>query len=100
MRHEKVFKRDDGSKVRLTVELNVDFGSSKPRWYLRCDTCNKGKRTWLSTVEDDYFFRKLSHDGKRQHITKVALLHVSENELTQTMEELWQQLKPSVSHLD
>ncbi len=94
MRHEKTIKREDGSRVRISVELsNPSYEDARITSYV-C-TCKKGKRTWTLTYNsDDYKYRALSMPERRKYEEQSQLAAVSSAELLETKIELWQKLKP------
>lgn len=53
MKHEKIIRRGDGSKVRIIVELRVELFRDSHSWEFSVDLCQKGKRTWLSSCDSE-----------------------------------------------
>lgn len=95
MRHEKILKRYDGTRVRLTVEVRVEWNSDVPVWSLRVAVCDKGKRTFVNVVnDDDYKRRKLSYEEKKAYDEACCLAYVTHDEVDVAYEELWIKLKP------
>lgn len=100
MRHEKIFKREDGSRVRVNIEFRADWSYSKPEWYFSVDTCEKGKRTWVPACNgDDYFFRKLTMAERAKAVREESLKRASIDEVKLAMLELWDRLRPSEDNL-
>jgi hypothetical protein len=97
MRHEKIIKRADGSKVRINIEFRADWSSSKAEWSFRVDYCEKGKRTWIPSCDrNDYQFRRLSMEQRSQAIREKSLSRASLQEIEAAMLELWETLRPSM----
>jgi hypothetical protein len=93
-RLEKMIKREDGSRIKIIVEIfNVNYGSLQYKSsVLHCD---KGKRTWRGTFNsDDYEYRGLSMDDRRKFEYESQLEFVSDQEILQAKIELWESLKP------
>lgn len=94
MKHEKTLIRENGLKVRITVELRIDW--QETYWSTIVETCQPKKRTWINTHDSDlYSFRRLAtRQEKNQAILAQHLNHVTLAELEQARLELWQQIKP------
>jgi hypothetical protein len=98
MRHEKIIRRDDGSKVKIEVELSVELYSQDIRWDFKTYKCLKGKRTWETAV--DLFsreLRRLSTHQKRERALQLKLQLATKEEVETAMLELLAQIKPEVS---
>ena len=98
MKHEKIIKRADGSRVRITVELRVEWlGVDPVRWSFATHRCAKGKRTWVTFVNhDDYSWRKLSDKERSEEDERRSLLLATKPEVESVMLELWEKVKPSL----
>lgn len=93
-RHQKEIKRTDGSKVRITVEVRIDYRECK--YSFSVDTCQPRKLTWVSAVDhNDYSWRRLSPEDRQSEDTRRKLLHVTLEEVQSLAEELWQGLQPN-----
>lgn len=98
MRHEKIIKRPDGSKVLVKVVFSCDFTRLTPDWSFDVFTCEKGKRTWNAVCDrTSYGFRRLSSDERPQKIRDEFMRHVTAEEVEAAMLELWEQLKPTAA---
>jgi hypothetical protein len=98
MRHEKIFKRSDGSKVRITVELHIRDHWHVAEWSFLVHTREKNKRLWWSVIDPySYELRDLPMAKQKAKIHEECLKHVSIEEVTEVANELWQMLKPSES---
>lgn len=97
MRHEKIIKRPDGSRVRITVTLDTESYKTTARWGFMCDVCEKGKRTWTTPVNrDDYSWRRLSAEDRIAENKRRCLTLASEEEVLEVMQELMALIKPSI----
>jgi hypothetical protein len=94
MRHSKILKRPDGSRVRINVELLIDRSYNQSLWSFTVDTCDKGKRTW-QTPAGTSKLRILDRD-KLQNIREESLRRASSHEIQAVMFELWEALRPSI----
>lgn len=89
MIHEKIFKRDDGSKVRLTASLCSWQVHYEAVWRFECYQCGPRKRTWADVVDtDSYQWRRLSPDDRLKSEMRDILKYVAKEEIRETMREL------------
>jgi hypothetical protein len=96
MRIEKVIKREDGSKVRITATINQTY--NKLTYETWVHVCGKGKRSWVGVYStDDFSFRRLDSKGREAFVESKQLLHVTKLELYQARLELWESIKPQES---
>lgn len=97
LKHEKIIKRDDGSRVRITVELAVEWSCPEARWSFVVHSCEKGKRIWRTPVNhDDFSWRRLGAEERREEDNRRSLQLASSQEVEEAMMELWQKIKPSM----
>jgi hypothetical protein len=91
--HEKIIKRDDGSKVQIIVSILEDQGGLVYRE--RVKVCSKGKRTWVSPFDNGgHDYRKMSVAEQKAFSREQLLKFVSKEELMQAKLELWEKFKP------
>lgn len=88
MQHEKILRRDDGSRVKIVVRLVCDHFSNHPQWYFYCHHCAPGKRTWTNPSS--------SHTERIADERKRSLLLASEEEIKEAMRELLLKIVPTV----
>ena len=74
MRHEKIFNREDGSKVMVDVSLYTDGLRNKFHWDFNVAIKGKGKKTWFYN-----------------HYEKATKEEIQETKL-----ELWELIKPKI----
>lgn len=97
MRHEKIIKRPDGSRVKITVTLNTQSHRNEAYWNFMCHVCEPRKRTWTTPVNhDDYSWRDLNHDDRVAEDKRRCLTLASEEEVLDAMQELLQSIKPVI----
>lgn len=95
MKHEKILRRDDGSRVKIEVLLNTDSYRSGFGYTSRVFSCEKGKRTWVGTYNHDcHMYRKLSMDERIRFQYDSQFNLVLETELQEVRLELWDKIKP------
>jgi hypothetical protein len=98
MRHEKIFIREDKSKVSLTVSIDISTYSRTPiEWDFSVAICEPRKRTWkYVTNKDDYSWRKLSMEDRAKYDRSMYLKHVTTEEVLEVQMELWEMIKPKL----
>jgi hypothetical protein len=95
--HEEIFKREDGSRVKIVAKILVDSWRAKAgfQYVTEVFTCEKGKRTWKRTYDQDcYKYRALSMEERVEFQDKSKLDFVSKSELCDVLENLWLKLSP------
>ncbi len=94
MRHEKTFRRDDGSRVKVEVRLEIEYGR-KPVFTYWAGACQPRKRTFISaTNHDDYSWRRLSREDRDKEDMRRILSVATADELHEVAMELWDLCKP------
>lgn len=94
---EAILKRDDGTRVKITVEYYSDsvYSSKSLEYKVIVSYCNKGKRTWMLTYNaDGYKYRKLSMEERRIFVKESYLDYVTEKEILEVKLALWESIKP------
>lgn len=95
MRHEKIIKRADGSRVKLIVSIKDDGYSNNFAYKVIAHTCEPKKRTWVMTYSSDNFsFRRLTMDERDEYVKNSILSVASKEEILEAKLELWQLIKP------
>lgn len=98
MRHERILKRDDGSRVKITVSLDTASYKSTATWSFSCHACAPNKRTWITPVDHhDYRWRKLKHEQKIAEDLRRCLMLATEQEVLDTMRECLAKCEPKIS---
>jgi hypothetical protein len=91
--YDKIIKRDDGSRVKIVI--NVIFIHNEIAYRTTVLICIKGKRTWRNATDsNDYTHRALSMEDRVKKDLKNQLTIISESEMLDAKLEAWQQLKP------
>lgn len=95
MYHEKVFKRESGKKVLIRAYCYLD--SLKGMSYtVSMALCEPRKRNFNFFSFDDYSYRALKMEARREHEMNVFLKHATAEEINQVKLELWKKLKPVI----
>ncbi|MCP4356295.1 MAG: hypothetical protein GY793_11870 [Proteobacteria bacterium] len=97
MRHEKIIRREDGSRIKIEVSVYMDgHGGGKPRYDFTVTLCEKGKRTFkgVHNFDYDYTWRAMSMEDRKKYCKNKYLEYVSTEEVNQAFLELWEMLKP------
>lgn len=94
MRHEKIIKRLDGSRVMLAVEFNADYRGVI--WRVDVRKAAPGKRKFFDVVDtNDFDYRRQSFPEGREVWAKNKMLeHVTLKEIKDAKLELYELLKP------
>jgi hypothetical protein len=98
MKHEKIIKREDGSRVKILVDLESGWlDRDCVKWEYAVRVCAPNKRTWLRPYDPESFlFRRLNKEDKERFIFKEMLKHVTKEELQEAAMELWNKIKPTL----
>lgn len=93
MNHEKTFKRPDGTKYNIVVSFYESLG--KAIYTVGVYKCEPRKRIFRQAAQyHDYEFRRLSMPDRENFLMSEYLKHVTESEIMEVKNELWQKLKP------
>jgi|GEM_PF-6023549 len=93
MTHEKIFKRSDGTEVKVSVWLYVH--ENKSNWGYLLWIKEPGSERWVDPFSDrDYVLRIMN--PKLQEGVKIDTYehYVSPKEILQAKMELWKLIKP------
>ncbi len=84
-KYEKIFRRDDGSQVKVEVSLWSDSGmrDSTMEYKYSIETRGNGKRKW--------FYVSSRYDGK---LTPDVIIFISPAEILEAETEFWKSIKP------
>lgn len=96
MESELIFKRDDGSKIKIAVNLYLP-SFHDPEYRVGIFTCAKGKRSWVyQDCTNHYAYRELKFGSKEreEYEHKFHLSFASEDEIQKAKTALWEKLKP------
>ena len=95
MRHEKIIKREDGSRVVIVASFH--FAS----WAKELYTCDvyciepKKRKRKLCFDDDSWAFRQLSMSERQEYIKEQNLKFATQDELYQAKLECWAKLRPA-----
>ena len=93
MKHEKIFKRDDGSRAKVVATVLVDWYGD-PKWSFVVHTCEPLKRTWTCKVGDSWRRRGMTHEERTAEDVRLYLQDVTPTEVEETYRELWELIGP------
>lgn len=95
LRTEKILRREDGSRVKICVEL-FEVSHQRMEYRFSVQTCGKGKRTWNDCVDfDDFRYRALSMSERREFEIAESMEIISREELLNAKLSLWESLRPN-----
>lgn len=96
LKYEKIIRRDDGSRVRIEIEIRNDHRTIE--YITAVFTCEKRKRTWKPTYDrDGYNYRGLGMDGRKNFAYDSQFEAISNEELLAAKTEYWESLRPSLA---
>lgn len=99
MIHEKIFKRENGDKVKIYVNFYTDR-HDKPTYNIHVYLCGKDKRKFVELYfDDDWNYRNLSMEERCNYRRNEMLKYVSNEEILDTTSELWNKFSPHNSVL-
>lgn len=95
MDHEEILKRDDGSKVKLSIHFRSDWYRSYFEYKVNVEICKPKKRTWEVVVDlDDWHYRRLTMPEREQLKENEYLKYVTPQEILAAKLKCWEKLKP------
>ncbi|WP_149244079.1 hypothetical protein [Dyadobacter sp. 32] len=93
MTHEKIFKRKDGSQVKLSVWLYVHENKSNWGYLMWIKEC--GSDRWIDPFSDRDYVLRIINPKLKEGIKVDAFDHyVSSKEILEAKLELWKLIKP------
>jgi hypothetical protein len=96
MRHEKIIRRDDGSRIKIEVSVSLDFYTrEEPHYSFVSSSCGKGKRLFKSPHSDnDYTWRALDIPERIEYANQEYFTICTEAEVLEAYLETWELMKP------
>lgn len=96
MRYEKIIRREDKSRVKITIKLESAHLSVPFAYTIEdVETCHYRKRKFQSVVDvDSFHYRRLNIKRRKEYRQKEFAKHVTPEEILQAKMELWEKLKP------
>ena len=96
MRIEKVFKREDGTKIKIDAYVWLGSGRDEVNYVWDVRKCEPRKRTWkeVYNFDGDYIWRAMDLAERRETTVKKYLEFVTKEEVNESLNELWEKLKP------
>lgn len=94
MTHEKIFKRKDGSQVKVSVWLYVHQAQCNWGYVIFVQEPNSDR--WLDPFSDKDYITRTSAVNMQNGAYAVSFdKYVSRKEVLQTKMELWERIRPS-----
>lgn len=87
MRAEKVINREDGSRVKIAV--NIHYAGD---YSVLVEKCEKGKRKFIPVGCRRE--RLELHDSHKERILEIVLSYASKEEIGEVLKEAWKKTKP------
>lgn len=95
MTHEKIFKRKDGSRVKISVWLYVH--QNKSNWGYLIFVQEKGSDRWVDPFSDrEYILRVMNPKFKEGLKMDTFDNYVTREEIFKAKLELWETIKPTL----
>lgn len=93
MTHEKIYKRSNGSQVKVCVWLYVH--ENKSNWGFLLWVKEAGSDRWVEPFRDQDYVLRVASPELREGVKVDSLEHyISKKEILQAKMELWNQIKP------
>lgn len=97
MKHEKIIKRDNGDRVKISVTFTTtNYSEQQYKWGCEVEVAPNRKRKFENVVNtDDWDYRRQSFpDGRNAWAARKHLEYATADEIHQVKLELWEMLKP------
>jgi len=92
-RHEKIFKLDDGSRMKILVTAWADFRGVEYNYSVY--TSAYKKRSWNDAVDRSLTsFREMSVTERTKEVLKQQIKVAGRDRMMEVALELWNNLKP------
>ena len=98
MKHEKIIRKDDGSRVKIVVSVSTDiWRGSDVDYTISVEICEPKKRTFKAVVDcNTYAYRGLSLEDRRQYCLEKNIEFAGKDAINQAMVECWEKGKPEL----
>ena len=93
MEHEKILRREDGSRVKIEVWVTSCFDSDI-EYESEVYTYEKDREEWVGTWSPGYSYRGLSMEERATHRYNSQFPTITPEELQEAKLELWEKMKP------
>jgi hypothetical protein len=94
MNYEKIIRQDDGSRVKIRVNIfPARIGNIGMTYSYDVLTCKKGGRTWLELDGNNSYKNRTKEDRIKMRETEKTL--ITPKEIDDAKLEAWDLLKPS-----
>lgn len=93
MRLDYILRRDDGSRIKITVDLSMEYGRDA-KYTFSVFSCKKRKSTWNRVVQENFSHRTMSYQEKQSFFETESMNFITEDELMSAKLKLWNSIKP------
>ena len=97
---EKIYKKEDGSKVKLVVKFNLSFGIEEARYKIEVYYCAPKKRKYNRVSRDDLDYRNLCMEDRRKANMVECMKYITEDQLYSVCALLHNELSPNVNNIE
>jgi len=95
---EKIYKREDGSQVKLNIYFNR-YSSGKIYSMVLYHRAPQ-KRKWIILDHSNYYsYRRLSTEEKKDYNLKSILSYVTLEEIYEVQMMCWNEIKPDINNI-
>ena len=96
MKKEKIVTRENGAQYLIQVSFISDSFRDTFEYRVQVMTREKGKRNWNNITQQlcEYDIRKMNWEEKKEYNYKNSLRFVSEQEIMEAKNALWNELRP------
>lgn len=93
--HEKIYKLEDGSRLKVAVSISVDCWSREPEYNFEVYAQKNGERKWKSVSDrNDRICQAMSFDERAIYQLNLYIEAATAERLNEVALELWESLKP------
>lgn len=97
MKYEDVEKKEDGSRVMVTVSINIDSFSTREYYYISVMKCEPRKRTWRDVVDsNNYSYRKMDMTERRLFAKDKHIEIAGIEQINRALIGAWEEIKPEL----
>jgi hypothetical protein len=97
---EKIYKKEDGSKVKLIVDFNFSFNRNNSTYRINVYLCAPNKRKYIKVDSDDWEYRNLSMEDRRKANMVECMKYITEDQLYSVCHLAWNEMKPTFKNIE
>jgi hypothetical protein len=95
---EKIYKKEDGSKVKLIVKFRLSH-SNTSSYSIEVYYCAPTKRKYNQITRDDWEYKNLSMEDRRNAIMEKCMKYITEDQLYSACHLAWDKMKPTFENI-